>query len=291
MKKLHIPGNSLKLLLLGALLTGCQKDDVMLPQETAGVTVNDQSAKVNAELKLVKDGLTTLQYVKQGRFTGQLSKVSETGYYTQYSYDDSTDDLWITSKRYNKSTNALVQEIKYKIVNGRCITSINLTTNWTSQFVYNEMGRLNEINLSSGALTQKHVFSYDYIATGIGTDRLKAVVKSTPAGAYQQINFFYTLGVIPEKPDKYPLNSEHLGLDIYLPYFSKFSDVLVQRVQITPLPYTNQAKPYYRYYYSIDAAGYATGRNKEFFPLGYGNEAGKQGFYSALDYSTGWQGI
>jgi|GEM_PF-1739180 len=290
MKKLHITGNLLKALILGALMTGCQNDDVLSPQETAGVTVNDESAKINAELKLVKEGLTTLQYIKQGRFTGKLSKVSETAYYTQYTYDDSTGDLWVTSKRYNKSTNALVEEIKYKIINGRCTTSINLTTNWTSQFVYNEVGRLNEINLSSGSLSQKQVFTYDYNST-TGTERLRQVVKSTPAGAYQQINFLYTIGVLPEKPDKYPLNSEHLGLDRYLPYFTKFSDVLIQQVQITPLPYTNQAKPYYRYYYSINTDGYATGRNKEYFPLGYGNEAGKLGFYGAFDYSTNWQGI
>lgn len=54
MKKLHIHGNLLKVLLLGTLLTGCQNDDVLSPQETVGVTVNDQNAKVTAELKLVK---------------------------------------------------------------------------------------------------------------------------------------------------------------------------------------------------------------------------------------------
>lgn len=290
MKKLHITGNLLKALVLGALLNGCQNDDMLSPQETAGVTVNDQNAKTNAELKLVKDGTTILQYVKQGRFMGKLSKVSRAGDYTQYSYDDSTGDLWITSKTYNKSTNALTGEIKYKIVNGRCTTSINVTSNWTSQFVYNEVGRLNEINLSSGSLTQKQVFTYDYISA-TGAERLHQVVFSTPTGAYKQINFTYTYGLVAEKKDKYPLNSEHLGLDPYLPYFSKFSDVLVQQVQITPLPYTNQAKPYYRYFYSINADGYAIGRNKEFFPLGYGYEAGKQGFYSGLDYSTGWGGI
>ncbi|PSL32846.1 hypothetical protein [Dyadobacter jiangsuensis] len=290
MKKLHIPGNLLKVLLLGTLLTGCQNDDLLSPQETIGVTADDQNAKINAELKLVKDGTTIVQYVKQGRFTGKLSKVSETAYYTQYSYDDSTGDLWVTSKRYNKNTNALVEEIKYKIVNGRCITSINVSTNWTSQFVYNEVGRLNEINLSSGALTQKRVFTYDY-NSATGTERLKQVVFSTPTGAYQQVNFTYTYGLIAEKKDKYHLNSEHLGLDRYLPYFTKFSDVLIQQVQITPLPYTNQAKPYYRYFYSLNADGYAIGRNKEFFPLGYGYEAGKQSFYSGLDYSTNWGGI
>lgn len=290
MRKLHIAGNLLKVLMLGALFASCQNDDIMSPQETAGVTVNDANGKINAELKLVKDGVNQLQYIKQGRFTGKLSKVSETAYYTQYSYDDSTGDLWITSKRYNKSNNALVEEIKYKIVNGRCVTSINTSSNWTSEFVYNEVGRLNEINLTSGSLKQKRVFTYEYISE-TGAERLQQVVFSTPVGAYKQVNFIYSIGLVPEKQDKYPLNSEHLGIDVYLPNFGKFSDVLVQQVQITPLPYTNQLKPYYRYYYSINADGYAIGRNKEYFPLGYGMQAGKQGFYSGLDYSTGWQGL
>lgn len=290
MKKLHIGGSLLKALLLGGLLAGCQNEDAIMPTESASATVTDQNVKTNAELKLVKDGTTIIQYVKQGRFTGKLSKVSQASDYLLYSYDDSTGDLWITSKRYSKSNDALLEEIKYKVTNGRCVTRINVTTNWTSQFKYNEVGRLDEINLSSGSLTQKHAFTYDYISA-TGAERLKQIVKSTPVGAFEQINFTYTLGLIGVKANKYPLNSEFTGLDMYLPYFTKLSDVLVQQVQITPLPYTNQTKPYYRYFYSMNADGYAIGRNKEFFPLGYGNQAGKQGFYGALEYSTNWQGL
>lgn len=291
MKKLHIAGSLLKVLLLGGLLAGCQNENAVMPTDSASATVTDQTAKTNAELKLVKDGTTIIQYVKQGRLAGKLSKVSETSYYTQYSYDDSTGDLWVTSKRYSKNTNALVEEIKYKIVNGLCITSINQTNNWTHQYKYNELGRLDEINLSSGSLTQKHTFIYENVANSIGKERLTKVIKSTPAGPYQEIDFTYHFLPGDEKIDKYPLNSEHLGLDRYLPYFSKFSDVLIQQVVIIPLPYTNQTKPYYRYFYNINSDGYAIGRNKEYFPLGYGNEAGKLGFYGALDYSTNWQGI
>lgn len=290
MKKLHITGNLLKLFMLGALLTGCQNNDVMSPQETAGVTVNDQNAKINAELKLVKDGTNNLVYIKSGRFTGKLSKVYGQNYNTEYLYDDSTGDLWITSKRYQKTTNALIQETKYKIVNGKCVTSIDITNGWTSQYLINEVGRLNEINLSKGSLTQKQVFSYEYISA-TGAERLKKIVFSTPTGEYKQVTFTYTIGGSGEKPDKYHLNAEHTGLDMYLPYFGKFSDVLVRQVEITPLPYTNQTKPYYKFYYGINSDGYASSREREFYPLGWGNEAGKQSYYFALSYSTNWQGL
>jgi hypothetical protein len=290
MKKLHIAGNLLKVLLFGALLTGCQNDDVLSPQETAGTVTEEQSGKVNAELKLVKDGANTLVYIKSGRFTGRLSKVYGQYYNTEYLYDDSTGELWITSKRYQKTTSALVQETKYKIVNGRCVTSIDVTNGWTSQYTINEMGRLNEINLSKGSLTQKKVFTYNYISA-TGTDRLAKIVTSTPVGEYQQINFTYTFGGNAEKVDKYPLNPEHTGLDMYLPYFGKFSDLLVKQVEVIPLPYTNQAKPYYRFFYGINSDGYATSREREYYPLGWGNAAGKESIYSGLQYSTNWQGI
>lgn len=291
MKKLHMPGNLLKLLVLAGLFTACQNEDLVAPTDNGGIAVTDQNAKTNAELKLVKDGTNTLQYIKSGRFLGKLSKVYGQYYNTEYLYDDSTGDLWITSKRYQKSNNALVQEIKYKIVSGKCVTSIDVTNGWTSVYTINEMGRLNEINLSNGALTQKKVFNYNY-NSATGTDRLSNIIISTPVGAYQQIDFHYSIGAPSgTKIAKYHLNPEHTGLDMYLPYFGKFSDLLVQSTEIIPLPYTNQAKPYYRYYYGIDNGGYAISRKRQYFPLGSGNEAGKQSCYSDLKYSTNWQGI
>lgn len=290
MKKLHITGNLLKVFMLGTLLTGCQNNDVMSPQESAGVTVDDQGAKTNAELKLVKDGTNNLVYIKSGRFTGKLSKVYGQNYNTEYLYDDSTGDLWITSKTYNKTTNALSQETKYKIVNGKCVTSIDITNGWTSQYTINEVGRLNEINLSKGSLTQKQVFSYDYISA-TGAERLKKIILSTPAGEYKQINFTYTIGGNGEITDKYHLNPEHTGLDIYLPYFGKFSDVLVKQVEIIPLPYTSQTIPYYKFYYGINNNGYTSFREREYYPLGWGNSAGKQNLFTGMLYSTNWQGL
>lgn len=291
MKKLHIAGNLLKVMLLGSLLAGCQNDEIVSPTGRASASENLSNAKTTAELKLIKQGLTNIQYITSGRQIGKISKVSEPYYYTNYSYDENaTGELWITSKRYHKATNTLDKEIKYKIVNGHCLTSIDVTSGWTSEYKYNESWRLDEINLSKGALTQKRVFKYDY-SQSADAERLTKITSSTPAGAYEEVTFTYTLGMNGVKKDKYGLNNELTGLDPYLTYFGKFSDGLVQQAQISPLPYNGQAKPYYRYYYSLDADGYATSRNKEYFPLGYGNETNKQGFYTDYKYSTNWQGL
>lgn len=277
-------------MLLIGLLGACQNEDTLIPSEPSPASLNENNSKTTAELKLVKNGETTLQYIKSGRFTGNLSKVSETAYYTNYSYDDSSGDLWVTSKRYAKASNALVKEIKYQVTNNRCIKSIDVTDSRNYEFKYNETGRLDEINESGGGPSQKHVFKYDYISD-LDAERLNEITSSTPTGAFKRVNFFYTVGGQPSKQDKYRLNPENTGLDKYLPIFGKFSDALVQRIQITPLPYTNQSKPFYQFYYGFDYAGYVSSITKEYYPLGYGYNAGKQSSYNLLTFSTQWAGI
>lgn len=288
MKRLNIAEQVLKAMVFAGLLAGCQNQDLVAPTDSTTATISDQNAKTNAELKLVKDGATTLQYIKSGRFLGYLSKVSEVACYTVYSYDDSTGDLWLTSKQYSKPSNILIKEVKYKISNKRCIKSIDITNNRTSEYKYNEVGRLDEINELCGGLPQKKVFKYDYIS---GAERLSDITISNSAGAFQRVNFFYTVGDQPSKQDKYFLNPENSGFDRYLTIFGKFSDVLVQRAQITPLPYTNQSKPFFQYYYGLDYNGYVSSVTKEYYPLGYGYNAGKQTSYSLLTFSTQWAGL
>jgi hypothetical protein len=277
-------------MLLAGLLGACQNEDALIPSESNSTLLNDQNAKTAAELKLVKNGETTLQYIKSGRFTGNLSKVSEVAYYTNYSYDDSSGNLWITSKCYEKATNALVKEIKYQISNNRCIKSIDVTNGRNYELKYNEIGRLDEINESGGGPSQKHVFKYDYLS-GPGVERLSEITSSSPVGPFKRVNFFYTVGSQPSKQDKYHLNPDNSGLDKYLPFFGKFSDALIQRVQITPLPYTNQSKPFFQYYYGFDYNGYVNSITKEYYPLGYGYNAGKQTSYNLLTFSANWAGI
>ncbi|WP_342088570.1 hypothetical protein [Dyadobacter sp. OTU695] len=290
MKKLNIAGQVLKAMVFAGLLAGCQNQDQVSPADSATSTISDQNAKTNAELKLVKDGATILQYIKSGRFLGYLSKVSEVSCYTIYSYDDSTGDLWITSKQYSKSSNTLIKEVKYKISNKRCIKSIDITNNRTSEYKYNEVGRLDEVNISGGGVSQKKVFKYEYIPA-TGAERLSDITTSTPVGEFQRVNYFYTVGDQPSKQDKYFLNPENSGFDKYLTIFGKFSDALVLRAQITPLPYTNQSKPFFQYYYGLDYNGYVSSITKEYYPLGYGYNAGKQTSYNLLTFSSQWAGL
>ncbi|WP_353722023.1 hypothetical protein [Dyadobacter sp. 676] len=290
MKKLHIAGNLLKGLFVAGILTACQNENALVPQ-TQDNAIVETGSKTNAELKLIKDGYSQIQYIKSGRFLGKISKISGPTHYTQYSYDDSTGDLWITSKEYYKSTNQLSKEISYQIKNGKCIKSINKTNNNTREYKFNELGYLYEIISTGPGYSQKKSFNYMQVSNGLGNVRLDNITSSNSAGEFERINFFYEYNGSPAKADKYFLNPEHTSIDPYLPYFGKFSDVLVQRVQITPLPYNGQTKPFYQFFYGINADGYASSRHREYYPLGYGNDAGKQAFYSSLEYSTYWQGI
>ncbi|MGN7886750.1 hypothetical protein [Dyadobacter sp. 22481] len=282
------------MLVLG-LLGACQNEDVMTPADTIGNTSGDNNAKVAAsEIKLVSDGDNNLQYHKTGRYTGYLSKVSEPSYYTNYSYNDSgvQGDYWITSKRYTKSTNTLIKEIQYHVVNKRCIKSFNITDNQNSIYSYNETGRLNTISREGSSIKVDFNYIYDAAADA---ERLTKTTYSNSNGAYKEVSFLYSIGsgnwAVAPKPDKYFLNPVHSDLDKYLRIFGKFSDMLVQQVTITPLPYTNQTKPYYKYFYSIDSDGYAISRSQEYYPLGYGNQAGKQSTYAALNYMAWVPGI
>lgn len=278
------------MLLLG-LLGACQNEDLMTSPDAVGNTSGDNNAKVaSGQIKLVNDGENILLYHKSGRYTGYLSKVSEPYYYTNYSYSDNgiEGDYWINSKRYLKSNNSLVKEIQYHVVNKRCIKMIELTDNKNSIFSYNETGRLNTITREGSSA--KIDFSY-YYDSAAGAERLFKATYSNSNGAYKEISFLYSIGTgnwaIAPKKDKYFLNPIQLDLDKYLFIFGKFSDMLVQQATISPLPYTNQTKPYYKYYYSIDSDGYAISRSQEYYPLGQGYEAGKQSTYAALKY-TSW---
>lgn len=277
------------MLMLG-LLGACQNEDLMSPTGQVANMADDKNAKIESEIKLVDDGPNSLQYHKTGRYTGKLSKVSGPTEYTNYAYSDNgiEGDYWITSKRYSKATNALLKEMQYHVVNGRCMQSIDISGNQTFNFTYNETGRLDKIAKQGSSI--KFEFSYIYNSAA-GAERLYTVTHSNSNGAYKEIKYQYSIWAaqysVEPKVDKYFLNPVHLDLDKYLFIFGKFSDVLVQQVTITPLPFTNQVKPYYKYIYAFDAAGYATYRTEEHYPLGLGNSSGKQSTFEALKY-TSW---
>jgi hypothetical protein len=293
MKKFHIAGKLLKCFLLAGLLTGCQNEDMITPGETASSSLTEQGAKTNAELKLVKDGLNNIQYIKSGRYTGRISKVSGQYYYTTYSYIDgyTTEMYLIISKRYHKASNTLEREIHYQVNNGRCTQSTDITNSYVLNYQYSgEFARLDQISRPSNSTKVNFTYASGS-GSAIGSDRLQKITYSNSNGAYKEVTFTYTVGMSPAQVDKYSLNHEHTDLDKYLPIFGKFSDVLVQQVVVSPLPYTNQSKPFYQYYHGFTYDGYASSVTKEYYPLGYGYSAGKQTDYSLLTYSTQWMGI
>ncbi|SDH14896.1 hypothetical protein SAMN04487996_12984 [Dyadobacter soli] len=129
MKHLKISGNLLKLLLFTGLLSSCNNNNESItPNEQSLIEVNDQNAKLISTPKLSQDGTRTLEYFTLGRYQGRLSKVTEVSHYTEYSYNDNngSTDLWITSRRYSKANNALVNENKYRVAGGRCVASVAL---------------------------------------------------------------------------------------------------------------------------------------------------------------------
>lgn len=292
MKRLHIAGKLLKCLLLAGLLTGCQNEDVLTPAGTVANVSNDQNAKIAAEIRLVKDGEKIIQYHKSGRFAGYVSKVGDQYYYTTYSYVDGgvPGAYSVTSKQYAKGNDALLKEVNY-VVNedGVCTKRHDLTSNKISNFTYKNRTRLETITLQGSS--EKAEFIY-IVASDTGKDRLDRIIHSNNNGAYKEIEFFYNMGVGTQtKPDKYALNNEHTCLDKYLPIFGTFSDVIVQRAQITPLPYTNQSKPYYEYFYLLNNDGYPISLDRHVYPLGKGFNAGKQSSVSLFKFSTQWAGI
>lgn len=296
MKKLHTGGKLLKGLILAGLLASCQNEDVLNPQSAQDGSKIETNAKTNAEIRLTKDGSNNLLYITTGRFTGRLYKVNEPNYYTHYTYDDSSGDLWITAKRISKSNGSLDYEAKYHIVNNRCIESDHKPSNKHYIYKYNEVGRLDEISCTLYGSTTKRLFQYDYISA-TGAERLKKITFSSNATAanpngiaYKYINYFYDPGA-GTTLDKYPLNPQFSDLDKYLPIFGKFSEVLVKYMTTELTSNTSQMTPYYQFLYTLNANGYITNRTCNYHPAGYGNDKFKETTNTEMKFSTGWQGI
>lgn len=295
MKKLHLAGNLLKVMLLGGLLAGCQNQDTLMPAESA-TTPNDANAKTAAlTKKLVEDGGAKLGYYTSGRDAGKLSYLIEpTGSHTvYYTYSDGTDgDYWISVKRKSNTTGSYTSQISYHVVNGRCVKSTDITNNKTYNYQYNESGRLDAILLEGSS--EKREFLYYYEAAA-DAERLNKVRYSNSNGVWKEVWLMYTMGngtgAGAPKLDKYLLNPEFTELDKYLPIFGKFSDVLVRQAGVFLYPDNGQAKWYCSYSYLYDAGGYATERYRYYYPFGKDNNTNMTSKTSYLKYGYPGQGI
>lgn len=281
MKQLHIAKIALKNLLLAGLLAACQNDEAIVPTEITGITAKDQNAREGSLLRLVKRGYGTIHYIKSGKFFGKISKFNNGIYRTEYTYDDSNPSglLKITSKRYNTTTNALVEEIIYKVLNGICVESENSTLTEHDEYFYNAQGLLDEIKHYTGISgSESRKFAYKYSAA-TSAYRLDKIETSNSGGTIGEVSIIYS-----SKSDKYPSNPEYTRLDRYLPIFGKFSDALPEQYiesKFGSLTLLN------KFAYAIDSDGYATLEQVEH---SYG---GPNKWYDSviLQYSVNWQGI
>lgn len=289
MKKLTLTVSLLKGLAFAALLTACNNDQAVMPIETASASVNNQNAKISSLLRLIKEGDRTIQYVKSGKFFGRVSNIDEgssTNYRLEYSYNDNNPagDVWISKKRFSKSTNTFIQEWKYKVTNGLCVTSEDVAQGYSYEYKYNAQGLLDEIKMIvQGNTSANWKYTYTFNAA-TGAYRLSKIVNSSVQfGPNVESTFTYTA-----KPDIFPLNQVHGNIDKYLPIFGKFSDVLIEKVTEKSLQNPANPSENTKFTYITDVDGLVTSRTTEYTT---GNSPSGVSYTALLKYSTTWQGI
>lgn len=285
MKHFKITGTSLKYLLTIGLLTACNHDDSINPTENSTTEINDQNAKINAALKLVKYGDDAVQYVKTGKFTGMVSRVSNATTYKKYTYNDNngTTNLFITCTSYSQTTNAKIGESIYEIANGRCI-AVTGSQGDTYQYKYNASGLLDEVTMFYQSSWAKWNYSYIFNAA-TNAYRLDKIVAVNNGGPVQEAKFSYTAIA-----DKYQLNPENINAEPLLPFFGKFSDVLIKDIEIKSTSGT-QWTNFREYSYILDNDGYVTSRTQAYHPFGKGSNQSLSTSTMNFKYSQYWQGI
>jgi len=290
MKQIHITGSLIKGLALCCLLTACNHDDLINPTENTGIATNDQNAKISPLNRLIKDGNWNLQYIKNGKFLGKISKVYTNGYYSEYTYDNNNPagDLFITQKSYSTSNSELVGSFKYQVANGICVASEDMKHGYLYQYKYTVHNLLDEVQISGGGSDKVETRKYFYAPSG-ATDGFRLYKVTT--------NIIESGKIVSNKectityhaiPDKYPTNPGHTGVDRFLPIFGKFSDLLVKDVYETGFSYNIPQQSLAKYTYSINADGLATSRTLEYACTDNPSPVSSS---AILKYSVNWQGI
>jgi hypothetical protein len=286
MKQSQIRGILSTCLLTIGVLTGCQNDQMVTPTQPDSVTENNQNAKTLAEVRLLRNADDSLEYVKSGKFAGKLAKRSNAYTYTEYTYDDSSGSLFIASKKYSKANNKLAYHRTYLIVNGRCISSKDITLQLSYNYKYNVLGSLVEIKRSNGLHTLTRQFSYKFI--GPNKQRLDKITDiDEEAGPFMEHRFTYS-----SIPDKYPLNPQYTEheMDKYLNIFGTFSDLLVQNIVADELEGPDGYMASHNYTYTLNADGYVTSKSNLYYP-----DANHSNYSEVLtevrEYVNAWQGL
>jgi YD repeat-containing protein len=282
MKRFQIAGSLFNCIALAALLAACNHDEAVAPKQDSDITINDENAKINAELKLVNHDGVILQYIKSGKFTGKISKATAPGYNIEYTYSNNNPagDLWVNRKLYAKPGNTLIEDYNYQVSNGLCITAEDVKNGIQYQYKYNAQSLLEEVKW--GSKTETYTYGYSAATSSYRLAYVTRIVKHLgQIESMKKFNITYTAAV-----DKYPMNPQLIpfnGIDQYLPIYGKFSDVLpkeVQEVSITPDGSTLQDNKTYSY--GFNGNGYVTSKTLT---------AGNSSWNFTYSYSSNWQGI
>ncbi|WP_342088571.1 hypothetical protein [Dyadobacter sp. OTU695] len=254
MKQLTATGNLLKGLVLAALLTGCQNDDVVTHNSQTDATAHDRNAKTIFTPQLLKEGANELEYYGDYDLNrGKLKKLTNVpeGAYTEYQYNGQT----IVAQRRHISTNALVYQVTYQLdASGRCIESLSSETNKPLKYEYGQLGRLVKVYNKNNP-----------------NERMEFQYAQSNAPLLNQINFFdqgntptkevtynYSVQGGGQLENKYPTNPDALGITSkYLPLFGVFHSNLPTLEGIKSLPWNGAPFPGNNFAYSFNSNGYA----------------------------------
>lgn len=291
MKKIHLAGNLLKVLLLGSMLAGCQPEDALSPIPSDETSLTDKNAKTALSIeapKLIQDGAMELQYYTAGRDEGRLWKVSSKyndpglDYVDEYIYSN----LAIVRTRYKKSNNLKIGEVHYYLnYDGLCTSSFQSGTVY--EYEYNELKQLIKVYNKNNP-NQHTDFEYHADIVGGFQSLFKAHLYDNSNVKYKEIGYGYVptgQGLDAIKPDKYRLNllvenNEIPGLvEMYLPIYGRFNTNLLRQVCVVPFPNNGQNNSALKYNFILDNNGYVKTRARISFPEGVTSQV------SNVDYS------
>lgn len=284
MKQFRMTGTVLKTLVFAGLLAACNHDEMVTPSEQVKNGISDQKAKISSALRLINDNGHTIQYVKSGKFSGQISRVNEApwaGFYLTYTYDDSnpSGELIVRRKKYKSATNSFTEEERFKIVNGLCTMSEN-DFGSAYEYKYTPQGYLDEVKFfHNGALMESWKYKYGYDLVN-QVYRLTDIERKKNGSPW--INYHFTYKSTQDQyPLNNPLNTENGKVDRYLPFFGKKVDRLLESITELDLT-TNKSVTTFYTNYITDSDGLVSSRERI-----------KSSAVSleTFAYSTNWQGI
>lgn len=268
-------------------MSNCNTDKPVVPVEAPVAIPDNQNARLSPHVKLVKHDAKNIQYIKKGRFTGNVSKILNyftTGSYLQFDYTEDSNGDVVISEKLRASNGKLTREWKMRVVNGLCIEIEDLADGTFTQFEYDQLGYKQQAKIfdtKGGKLRGTWTYAYNYNA-GANTFRLGKVTFSHPvAGPLAEYTYTYN-----KIPNTFPLYIDQQGKIEYLPIHGKQSDVLVDQIVEHQIVSAESAKKTFSY--TTDPNGFVTSMT---IASNYLHDKPYSIVTQALKFSENWQGI